>query len=132
MLSNQYHFPFAIHSYVVFHRCVFQSCPVYSNWLLKMLSKLYFSHVWISVLLYYIFSNRVKCQEIDWVNCSDHVPPPDVFNTSGVDLQHLPSTLRCGQMVVPMDYSKPLGVENNITLGLAMYRPEQPKGVIFL
>ncbi|KAF2494345.1 alpha/beta-hydrolase [Lophium mytilinum] len=30
-----------------------------------------------------------------------------------------------------MDYSKPISVRNNITLGLAMYRPANPKGVIF-
>ena len=30
-----------------------------------------------------------------------------------------------------MDYDKEIGPDNNITLGLAMYRPQQPKGVIF-
>jgi hypothetical protein len=30
-----------------------------------------------------------------------------------------------------MDYDKPIGPKNNITLGLAMYRPEKPNGVLF-
>jgi hypothetical protein len=32
-----------------------------------------------------------------------------------------------------MDYAKPISAENNITLGLAMYRPnKKPEGAIFL
>ncbi|KAF2812960.1 alpha/beta-hydrolase [Mytilinidion resinicola] len=69
---------------------------------------------------------------IDWVDCSKHVPPPATFlNTTNVNLSSLPQTLHCGRINVPMDYSKPIGVNNNITLGLAMYRPANPKGVIF-
>ncbi len=30
-----------------------------------------------------------------------------------------------------MDYTKPLSASNMIMLGLAMYRPCEPKGVIF-
>ncbi|KEF62526.1 uncharacterized protein A1O9_00499 [Exophiala aquamarina CBS 119918] len=69
--------------------------------------------------------------EIVWVDCRDHVPPSDVFDPTGIDLERLPSTLKCGQIVVPMDYSRPLDAGNNITLGLAMHRPPNPKGVIF-
>jgi hypothetical protein len=100
--------------------------------LLKMPPKPYSLTICIYVLLLYAFSIGATGQEIDWVNCSEHVPSPDIFNSTGVDLQHLPSTLKCGQLVVPMDYSKALTSTNNITLGLAMYRPAQPKGVIFV
>ncbi|KAK5186997.1 hypothetical protein LTR44_001004 [Exophiala sp. CCFEE 6388] len=71
-------------------------------------------------------------QTIRWVDCSKHVPNTDIaLNLTGVDLSALPSTLHCGQLEVPMDYSKPISSSNNITLGLAMYRPKNPKGVIF-
>lgn len=98
----------------------------------KMLPKPSFSNLITYVFLQCIFLTLGTCQQIDWVRCSDHVPSSDVFDPNGVDLQNLPPTLKCGQLVVPMDYSKPLGVGNNITLGIGMYRPVQPKGVIFL
>lgn len=66
---------------------------------------------------------------IKWVDCAQHVPW--TLNTTDIDLENLPSTLKCGRLVVPMDYEKPIGAKNNITLGLAMYRPRNPKGVIF-
>ena len=70
--------------------------------------------------------------QIEWVDCSKHVPHTDIpLNLTGVDLSALPSTLHCGRFVVPMDYAKPISATNNITLGLAMYRPKNPKGVIF-
>lgn len=69
--------------------------------------------------------------DILWVNCSQNVP--STLDTTSVDLTNLPSTLYCGEIVVPMDYSKPLDEGNNITLGLAMYRPATAtKGVLFL
>ncbi|KAI1617240.1 hypothetical protein EDD36DRAFT_484980 [Exophiala viscosa] len=71
-------------------------------------------------------------QTIRWVDCSKHVPDTDIaLNLTGIDLSALPSTLHCGQLEVPMDYSRPISSTNNITLGLAMYRPKEPKGVIF-
>lgn len=78
-------------------------------------------------------STIVSAQSIKWVNCSQNVPDPATYlNVTGVDLNALPKTLHCGRITVPVDYSQPLGTSNNITLGLAMYRPEKPKGVIFL
>lgn len=75
----------------------------------------------------------ISAQLIDWVDCSQNVPDPATFlNVNGVDLKALPSTLHCGRLTVPMDYSRPISASNNVTLGLAMYRPEKPKGVIFL
>jgi hypothetical protein len=72
-------------------------------------------------------SNKIK-----WVDCSKHVPSPATgLLTAGLDLSNLPSTLHCGQVEVPMDYAKPISPSNNITLGLAMYRPTNPKGVLF-
>ena len=69
--------------------------------------------------------------QIEWVDCSQNVPSESVFNASGIDLTRLPTTLKCGQIAVPMDYSQPMSDCNIITLGLAMYRPVNPKGVIF-
>ncbi|KPM41125.1 hypothetical protein AK830_g5432 [Neonectria ditissima] len=51
---------------------------------------------------------------------------------TGVDLSNLPEALYCGRLDVPMDYSKPKSPENMITLGLAMYRPHKPQGVLFV
>ena len=70
---------------------------------------------------------------IAWVDCAKHVPIPATnLNVTGVNLSALPPTLHCGQLVVPVDYSKPISASNQITLGLAMYRPPNPKGVLFL
>lgn len=72
---------------------------------------------------------------IRWVDCAENVPGPSTtstLNISAIDLSNLPSTLHCGQLEVPMDYSKPMSELNMITLGLAMYRPTNPKGVLFL
>ncbi|KAJ9615006.1 hypothetical protein H2200_001080 [Cladophialophora chaetospira] len=66
---------------------------------------------------------------ITWINCAEQ--PPFTLNTTSIDLTKLPSTLHCGRVVVPMNYAKPIGPKNNITLGIAMYRPQNPKGVIF-
>jgi len=71
--------------------------------------------------------------QITWVDCAQNVPPPATFLvTDGVNMSALPETLHCGKLVVPMDYEKNIGMGNNITLGLAMYRPKNPKGVVFL
>lgn len=70
---------------------------------------------------------------IRWTDCSKNVPDSDgTFNSSTVDLAHLPPNLHCGQLDVPMDYSKPFCDTNKITLGLAMVRPEKPKVALFL
>ena len=74
-------------------------------------------------------------QQIEWLDCLDNVPL--YFAENGIEitdsqLQSLPPTLHCGHLVVPMDYSKPLCEDNNITLSIAMHRPENPKSVIFL
>ncbi|KAJ7837987.1 hypothetical protein B0H14DRAFT_2790225 [Mycena olivaceomarginata] len=65
---------------------------------------------------------------IRWVDCANNVPAP----LQGMNFTSpLPSTLHCGQLDVPMDYSKPIGDSNTITLGFTMYRPQQlarPRG----
>jgi hypothetical protein len=66
---------------------------------------------------------------IRWVDCAQH-PPFSPLGAS-VNLTQLPKGLKCGRINVPMDYSKAMGPGNNITLGLAMVRPPNPKGVIF-
>ncbi|KAK5047507.1 hypothetical protein LTR84_006604 [Exophiala bonariae] len=82
-------------------------------------------------VFYPIFFIAAATPEIHWVDCKDHVPPSDVFDPAGIDLENLPPTLMCGRIAVPMDYSQPLDGSNNITLGLAMHRPSNPKGIIF-
>lgn len=69
-------------------------------------------------------------QFIRWVDCSENIP--STLDLTGVNLSNLPSTLHCGQIDVPMDYSRPHVPNNSITLGLAMYRPAKPKGVLFV
>lgn len=69
---------------------------------------------------------------IQWVDCYNHLPLSQ--NVSGLlsNTPTLPLNLHCGRIVVPMNYGEPIGPRNNITLGLAMVRPQQPKGAIFL
>lgn len=97
-----------------------------------MLQKRFPVRGWAYALFCFIFTLAAASPEILWTDCSEHIPPSTVFDSTGVDLQHLPSTLKCGQIVVPMDYARPLSESNNITLGLAMHRPLHPKGAIFL
>lgn len=70
---------------------------------------------------------------IRWIDCSKNVPESSsTFNASTINITSLPPTLHCGQLDVPMDYSKPFCDGNKITLGLAMVRPSNPKGALFL
>ncbi|EIN04628.1 hypothetical protein PUNSTDRAFT_146302, partial [Punctularia strigosozonata HHB-11173 SS5] len=66
--------------------------------------------------------------QLEWIDCSVNVPAPvqqqfnvTTWNASG--LPPLPSTLACGHLTVPLDYSAPISDTNNITLGFAMHRP---------
>jgi hypothetical protein len=76
-----------------------------------------------------------KAPKIKWVDCAQNVPestvPAGSFNASIIDLKSLPSTLHCGRLDVPMDYSKPMCEGNTITLGVAMYKPKKSKGPLF-
>ncbi|KAJ7686265.1 hypothetical protein B0H17DRAFT_1013620 [Mycena rosella] len=73
-------------------------------------------------------------QTIRWVDCHANVPQPmeSVLNVTGTTFTgSLPSTLFCGEMDVPMDYTKPFeSATNNITIGFAMNRPQTPSGLI--
>ncbi|KAI0855530.1 hypothetical protein F4860DRAFT_31951 [Xylaria cubensis] len=73
---------------------------------------------------------RSQSHHIQWVNCHEHVPSTLAVNDTA--LVKLPDTLHCGQLSVPMDYGLPFGPDNSITLGLAMHRPRNPKGAIFV
>jgi len=75
------------------------------------------------------FPNAVP--HIDWLDCHNAVPPVLPLQFPTANISALPSTLHCGQIEVPMDYSRPISAENSITVGLAMYRPENPKGLLF-
>lgn len=80
-----------------------------------------------------------RSTEVQWVNCSLNVPEPlqsalniTTWDTnSNPDLPPLPSSLLCGRLDVPMDYAQPFSETNQITVGFAVYRPADPKGVIF-
>lgn len=67
-----------------------------------------------------------------WTDCSKNVPEPELLDPGTIDLKNIPSTLHCGEIDVLMDYSKPMCEGNQITLGLAMHRPKDPKGLLFL
>ena len=68
-------------------------------------------------------------QGIQWVDCASNVPSP----LQGTQLPaELPSTLHCGRLDVPLDYTQPIGENNTITLGFSMYRPKHPRGLINL
>ncbi|ORX34187.1 hypothetical protein BD324DRAFT_664686 [Kockovaella imperatae] len=66
-----------------------------------------------------VFGAECGSYTIQWINCSTVVP-----------YELLPSTLHCGQLTVPMNYEEPIGDMNNVTLHFAMYRPQNPKGLI--
>ncbi|KAJ6528782.1 Alpha/Beta hydrolase protein [Mycena vulgaris] len=73
-------------------------------------------------------------QTIRWVDCHENVPQPieSALNVTGTSFNgSLPSTLFCGEMDVPMDYTKPFdAATNNITIGFAMNRPSSSSGLI--
>jgi hypothetical protein len=66
---------------------------------------------------------------IQWIDYASHVPHPLKNTTLPANL---PSTLHCGRLDVPMEYSEPMSENNTITLGFSMYRPQNPKGLINL
>lgn len=68
-----------------------------------------------------------QIQQIQWLNCTEFVPSP-LLGTTLPD--PLPSTLQCGNLVVPMDYSKCISPWNNITISFAMRRPQNPQGLV--
>jgi hypothetical protein len=72
---------------------------------------------------------------IRWVDCAQNVPqstaPDGSFNASTVDLNHLPSSLHCGQLDVLMEYTKPFCDDNKITLDMATYRAAKAKDPLF-
>ena len=90
--------------------------------------KAHFANMFFLYVSFFLLALRAVGQKINWINCTDQ--PPNQYYSS-INETDLPSTLKCGQILVPMDYSRPISPTNNITLGLAMYRPTNPKGVVF-
>ncbi|KAJ7663268.1 hypothetical protein DFH06DRAFT_1042439 [Mycena polygramma] len=75
-------------------------------------------------------------QTIRWVDCHNKVPDglQSALNVTGTTFTGtIPTGLFCGEMDVPMDYTKPFdATTNNITIGFAMNRPAgQSSGLIF-
>jgi hypothetical protein len=93
------------------------------------LKQLFFTVVWLRLTA----SAQLDASQensIRWVNCSENVP--STLDRTGLDLANLPPELHCGQISVPMDYARPQGPNNTITLNLAMIRPYDPNGVLFV
>ncbi|KAJ7635317.1 hypothetical protein FB45DRAFT_911269 [Roridomyces roridus] len=71
---------------------------------------------------------------IRWVDCHENVPQPlqSTLNVTGTSFAGtLPKTLFCGEIDVPMDYTRPFdSATNNITVGFAMNRPRDPAGLL--
>lgn len=77
----------------------------------------------------YSYALPQSSNAIKWVDCANNVPVP----LQGMNFSSpLPSTLHCGQLDVPMNYSNPIGDANTITLGFTMYRPNNSQGLINL
>ncbi|KAJ7121509.1 hypothetical protein C8R44DRAFT_786373 [Mycena epipterygia] len=75
----------------------------------------------------YSYALSQSSNAIRWVDCANNVPVP----LQGMNFTSpLPSTLHCGQLDVPMNYSKPIDDSNTITLGFTMYRPNNSQGLI--
>lgn len=70
-----------------------------------------------------------QTSKIQWIDCASNIP--DALNSNQLP-SPLPSTLQCGRLDVPMDYTKPISSENKITLGFSMHRPENPLGLVNL
>ncbi|KAF7314953.1 hypothetical protein MIND_00009300 [Mycena indigotica] len=65
------------------------------------------------------------------VDCSTHVPQPIQLALNVTTFPGpLPPTLVCGELDVPMDYSKPMAQDNTITVGFAINRPQKPAGLM--
>jgi hypothetical protein len=72
---------------------------------------------------------QLLSESIQWVDCAKNVPQP----LQGIELPAtLPSTLHCGRLDVPMDYTRPISSSNKITVGFSMYRSSNPQGLINL
>ncbi|KAJ7017861.1 hypothetical protein C8F04DRAFT_1405477 [Mycena alexandri] len=75
-------------------------------------------------------------QTIRWVDCREKVPQPieSSLNVTSTNFNGtLPSTLFCGEMDVPLDYTQAFdAATNKITIGFAMNRPaKHSSGLIF-
>ena len=65
---------------------------------------------------------------IQWLDCASHVPQPLKNALLPVTLL---STLPCGRLNVPMDYSEPISENNTITLGFSIVLRLPPLNLIF-
>ncbi|KAJ6530552.1 hypothetical protein B0H19DRAFT_1191439 [Mycena capillaripes] len=86
-----------------------------------------YSVLFAATLARFSYALNLPPNRIRWVDCAAHVPAP----LQGMNFTSpLPPTLHCGQLDVPMDYSKPISDSNLITLGFTMYRPNNSQGLI--
>lgn len=94
-----------------------------------MVNRRFIAFAFLALALPTLASMIDLTQKIQWVDCATHVPQP----LQGITLPTtLPLNLHCGLLTVPMDYSKSISSSNNITLGFAMRRPENPRGLLNL
>ncbi|KAJ7646509.1 hypothetical protein FB45DRAFT_860020 [Roridomyces roridus] len=75
---------------------------------------------------YVPLQRRAENQTIRWLDCHTRIPPALQGLNITADMP-LPSSLQCGEIDVPMDYSKPFDPVANITVGFAMNRPANPQ-----
>ncbi|KAJ7784932.1 hypothetical protein DFH07DRAFT_907611 [Mycena maculata] len=75
---------------------------------------------------------RTENHTIRWLDCYDRIPTTMQEEFNVTTSTPIPSSLRCGKLDVPLDYSRPFDPNtNNITIGFAMNRPSNPQGVIY-
>jgi hypothetical protein len=71
--------------------------------------------------------------KVQWIDCNSNIPPvvaashglnstnvADLPSNIATAVNSITSTLRCGRLDVPMDYSKPLADNNKITLAFTV------------
>jgi hypothetical protein len=88
-------------------------------------------YITLQLLPSIVAASSINPSAIQWVDCAQNVPTYFSVVNVTIDTTDLPSTLHCGEIVVPMNYREPISAQNNITLSLAMHRPVNPLGVIF-
>ncbi|KAF8209590.1 Alpha/Beta hydrolase protein [Mycena galopus ATCC 62051] len=98
-----------------------------SFFLFSVFSSFFFNHSSFALYL----PRQQQNQTLRWVDCTTNVPQPiqvalNITTFSGT----LPPTLFCGEIDVPMDYTQPIASDNQITVGFAMNRPQNPAGLL--
>ncbi|KAF7353939.1 hypothetical protein MVEN_01080200 [Mycena venus] len=112
---------------------------MFSSFFLRILSftllTTFFNATRFSSFALYLPRQQQNQTALRWVDCTTHVPLPIQFALNITTAPPtfpgpLPPSLKCGEMDVPMDYAKAIAPDNQITVGFAMNRPQNPKGLL--